>query len=274
MAAQTLKIVLAYDGADFVGWQRQINGPSVQGLIEEALAQIEGGPVAVSGAGRTDAGVHALGQVASAVVTAEVDPGAIRRALNASLPPAVRALSVEAVSSDFNARFRATSKTYRYVIVNGEHIGPFDRRYAWHVRQPLDVDAMSQAARRLEGSHDFAAFQASGSLVSSTVRRVVASVVKAHPIDADHGYPDAANARTVIYEVTGTGFLRHMVRIAVGTLVDVGHGRRSPAEVTELLAGRDRRRAGPTAPAHGLYLVQVGFGPSEEREEVESDEES
>ena len=266
MAAQTLKIVLAYDGGGFVGWQRQINGPSIQGLIEDALAQIEGAAVAVAGAGRTDAGVHALGQVASAVVTCEMDPLAIRRALNSSLPPSVRAVSVETAPPQFNARFDATSKTYRYVVVNTENISPFDVAYAWHVRQPIDIDAVAAAARLLEGAHDFAAFQATGTMLSSTVRRVMRSEVRSGRSDPGRGYSYDPAARTVVYEVTGSGFLRHMVRIIVGTLVEIGHGRRPPAAIPEILAGRDRRLAGPTAPARGLYLVQVDFDRTDERE--------
>jgi tRNA pseudouridine38-40 synthase len=271
VAARTLKIALAYDGRDFVGWQRQARGASVQGLIEEALSAIDGRPVAAVGAGRTDAGVHAMGQVASARITSDLDPSAICRALNARLPASVRALAVEDAPPGFNARFDATSKTYRYRIVNAETCSPFDAGYAWHVRQPLDLEAVSAAAALVEGEHDFAAFQGRRTAITSTVRRVTRSIVQAGRNDRDRSYLHELSARMVEYEIAGTGFLRHMVRTIVGTLVDVGHGRRPPEAMRAILESRDRGQAGPTAPAAGLYLVQVEFGGSDERGQGEAD---
>lgn len=153
----SFRITLSYDGAGFVGWQRQAEGVSIQGLLEDALARIEGAPVAVVGAGRTDAGVHALGQVASAAIARAIRPADLQRALNGSLPHEIRVIDVVEADAGFNARFAARSKTYRYRIVSGDVLSPFERPYAWHVRGSLDLDAMASAARTLEGRHDFAA---------------------------------------------------------------------------------------------------------------------
>lgn len=251
--SRTLKLTLCYDGTAYVGWQRQPNGVSIQALIEDCLARIEGAPVTVIGAGRTDAGVHALAQVASVSVTTALAPLAIRRALNATLPADVRIILVEEAPADFHARFSARLKAYEYRIVNGDTIGPFDRRYAWHVTAPLDLDAMRQAAAVLVGTHDFAAFQASGGAVSTSRRTIDDSRIAAAE-DATF-----AGVRRIGYEIRGDGFLRHMVRTIVGTLVDIGSGRWPASAMAEILASRDRSTAGPTAPAHGLFLVRVTY---------------
>jgi len=243
----SFKITLAYDGTEFVGWQRQANGVSIQGLIEDALAKLDGRAVAVAGAGRTDSGVHALGQVAAFTLERPMPAEAVLRALNAHLPDAIRILSADDVPASFHPRFAAQSKTYRYRILNTEVASPFERRYAWHVPGALDVAAMDAAARMLEGEHDFAAFQAAGSDVASTVRDVRSSRIFAGELLA--------------YEVTGSGFLRHMVRTIVGTLVEIGRGRRTADSMAHLLVLRDRAHAGPTAPALGLFLVGVDYGP-------------
>ena len=252
----TFKFTLAYDGTDFVGWQRQARGRSVQALLEEALSRIAGAPVAIVGAGRTDAGVHALGQVASATLTHSIDGATLRRALNATLPSDLRVLAAEPAPAGFNARHAARSKRYRYHIVCDEIIGPFDRRVAWHVPGSLDLAAMRDAAGRLEGRHDFRAFQSSGSSIVSMVRTIICSRLTASPV--------SETGTQIIYDVTGDGFLRHMVRVMVGTLIEVGSGRRKANEIDEIIASRDRQTAGPTAPAHGLFLVQVAYGPDHE----------
>ncbi len=247
-----LKLTIAYDGTGFVGWQRQRTGTSIQGLLEDALAPLEGGRVVVSGAGRTDAGVHAHGQVASMTLRRSISPAAVMRALNVQLPLAVRVLSAEEVGPDFHARFLAVAKTYRYRIWNGEVLSPFEQRFAWHVREPvLDGDAMAAAAARLIGRHDFAAFQATGSKRATTERTVFSSTLRAS-LDRTHD-------PVIAYEVRGNGFLRHMVRTIAGTLVEVGRGRRPPSWVDEVLASRDRAIAGRTAPAAGLFLVAVEY---------------
>lgn len=246
---------MAYDGTDYVGWQRQPNGRSIQALVEDALAPVEGGPVTVVGAGRTDAGVHALGQVASARLTSRIGPDAVERALNARLPPDVRVRGVTEAPPDFHARYSASSKLYRYRIRQAPAAGAFEHRYAWHVPQALDITAMDAAGRALVGRHDFASFQGSGSEVETTERTLLALRVgeAAAAGDGDE------QGRLITVEVEADGFLRHMVRIVVGTLVEVGLGRRAPDEVAVALAARDRRRAGPTAPAHGLFLVRVRY---------------
>ena len=243
---RTLKLVLAYDGTDFVGWQRQAEGLSIQGLIENALAPIEGSTVNVHGAGRTDAGVHALGQAASLTLTATIDPAKLARALNAVLPPEIRVLDAEEMPSDFHARFSAKGKVYEYRILDTPVASPFVRRYAWHVTPAVDMEAIEAASAALRGRHDFAAFQGAGTAVSSTVRTI-------HRLEWLRGGPD----ETLVMEVEGDGFLRHMVRNIAGTLVEVGLGRCAPGQIEAILASRDRSQAGVTAPPQGLFLQRV-----------------
>jgi tRNA pseudouridine38-40 synthase len=244
----TFRITLAYDGTDYVGWQRQAEGPSIQGAVEDALRAIDERDVIVIGAGRTDAGVHAYGQVAGFTIARALSAEAVSRALNARLPADIRVVASEEVDAAFHARFDAISKTYRYRIWNGNAVSPFERRYVWHVAAPLDVAAMADAARLFEGTHDFAAFQAAGSATKTTVREVLHSALR------------TSHFEIITFDVEGTGFLRHMVRAIVGTLVEVGRGRRPPVWVADVLASRDRARAGPTAPASGLVLVSVAYG--------------
>jgi tRNA pseudouridine38-40 synthase len=177
-AMPTFKLTLAYDGTDFVGWQRQASGVSIQGLVEDALRELDGRAVTVSGAGRTDAGVHALGQVASFSLDRAIESDALARAVNARLPKTVRVVSAIEAPPSFHARFTAYAKTYRYRIWNGPVMSPFEHRYAWHVVGPLDVSAMSAAAGRVEGRHDFASFQATGSATTTTERTIVASRIE------------------------------------------------------------------------------------------------
>ena len=241
---RTIKLTIAYDGTGFVGWQRQDAGQSIQGLIEDALAKIEGNVVTLHGAGRTDAGVHALAQVASARIAAELDDGTLGRALNANLPPAIRVNGVETVADDFHARFSAAGKTYEYRIWNGPAVPPFIRLYAWHVPQPLDVASMNAASRAIVGLHDFAAFQGTGGRTHSTVRRVTSAEWR-------------VEGAAITFVISGEGFLRHMVRSLAGTLVEVGHGRRPLDDLARLVAAPDRADVGRTAPPHGLFLVSV-----------------
>jgi tRNA pseudouridine38-40 synthase len=242
----TFKITLAYEGTNYVGWQRQADGASVQGVVEDALRDLDGRDVTLHGAGRTDAGVHALGQVASCTLRREIEPDVLMRALNARLPADVRVLSAKSVRSDFHARFDAARKTYRYRIYNARALSPFDRHFAWFVFGALDVAAMDTAARSLEGRLDFAAFQTGAWRRSDTERTVTSSRVR-------------REAPLVIYEITGDGFLRHMVRAIVGTLVEIGRGQRPVDSMREALMSRARANAGPTAPAKGLFLVRVEY---------------
>lgn len=243
---RNLKLTLAYDGTRFVGWQKQTRGESIQGLLEDAMSRLEGAPVTAHGAGRTDAGVHAEGQVASARVTFDHDAATVTRALNAILPPDVRVVAVEDAAAEFHARFSARAKSYRYQLVNTPIMSPFVRAYAWHVPEPLDLAAMREGAAAVVGTHDFAAFQSTGSDVMNTERTMTRSEL----VD---------RSGLLAYEVSGNGFLRHMVRALVGTLVEMGRGWRPPGDMQALVAGRSRSDAGPTAPAHGLTLVKVEY---------------
>ena len=246
-SSRVFKLTLQYDGTDYVGWQRQANGTSIQGLVEDALRPIEGRPVAVHGAGRTDAGVHARGQVASVKLTARIDPVALARALNAVLPPDIRVASAEMAADDFHARFSATGKAYEYRVINGPFASPFLRRYVWHVMPALNLGAMVEASTPFVGERDFAAFQGPRSAVHTTVRTV--RRLEWHP----GGGPD----EPFVLHIEGDGFLRYMVRTMVGTIVEVGLGRRHPDEIPAILASRERDRAGMTAPASGLVLREV-----------------
>jgi tRNA pseudouridine38-40 synthase len=255
----SFKLTLSYDGTGLVGWQRQASGVSVQGLLEDALAELEGRSVPVTGAGRTDAGVHALCQVASATLARPIDAPSLGRALNAKLPAAVRVLDVLDVPASFHARFDARSKTYRYRIWNGDLVPPFERAYVWHVSGPLDVMSMAEAAASLEGEHDFAAFQSTGTEQVTTVRHITSASVRVAGASGPAAELGDAAGVVVEFEVTGNGFLRHMVRSMAGTLVEVGRGRHPSGWVGGGLAARARARAGPRAPAEGLFLVRVEY---------------
>jgi tRNA pseudouridine38-40 synthase len=260
----TFKITLAYDGTNYVGWQRQAAGPSIQGAVEDALRAIGDADVAVAGAGRTDAGVHALGQVASFVLGRDMDPQVLQRALNGRLPRDIRVVAAARAPEAFHARFSAKTKTYRYRICNASVVSPFERRYVWHVPVPLAADAMDAAARELEGRHDFAAFQTAGTATRTTERTVLASrvmrVASAALPQMEPADERFRSGELVVYEVTGDGFLRHMVRAVAGTLVDIGRGRWPPGRMREVLASRSRGAAGPTVPPEGLFLVAVEYG--------------
>ena len=261
----TFRILVAYDGTDYVGWQRQTTGTSIQGVLEDTLRAFGEGEVPVAGAGRTDAGVHALGQVASFTLARPLPCDTIVRALNARLPGDVRVRSAVDVPASFHARFDARTKTYRYRIWNGEVMPPFERRYAWHLRGPLDVGAMRCAARLIEGEHDFSAFQSAGSDVATTVRTIVGSTVNAESTDAD----GSMLGSMVTYEVSADGFLRHMVRSIVGTLIEIGRGRQPVDWMTDVLESRNRAIAGQTAPALGLFLARVSYHDTAEHTDTD-----
>lgn len=245
---RTLKLTIAYDGTNYVGWQRQDNGLAVQQVIEEALQPFFGDEDApsVMGASRTDAGVHASAQVASVRVPFDTDVDAVQRALNIRLPPDVRVLDVSDAAPEFHARFDARGKRYRYRVFTGSVVSPFTRWFTWHLPYRFDVDAMRRAAQCLVGRHDFTSFEARGAVTLDAVRTVdLVDVVE----DADE----------IQFVVEGNGFLRHMVRIVVGSLVDVGVGRKEAGWLEDVLAQRSRQTAGPTAPAHGLVLERVRY---------------
>lgn len=246
---RTLALTLEYDGTDFAGWQVQRGARTVQQELETALATITGESLRVTAAGRTDAGVHAEGQVVSLRTGSTAPLRAFVQGLNALLPADVAVLSAAEVEDGFDARRRASGKRYEYRISNRPIRSPLRRRRHAEVFRPLDVDAMRAAAAHLVGEHDFSAFRAADCPARTTVR-----VLRLLEVDGRAG-------GDVTVAVEATAFLKHMVRNLVGTLIEVGHGKRVPASMPGLLAGRDRTRAGPTAPPQGLTLVRVDYGP-------------
>ncbi len=256
----TYCLTVSYDGTDFAGWQRQANGPSVQATLEQALQQLLGHPVTCRAAGRTDAGVHASGQVVS-FASERIFPcpeRALVFATNRLLPPSIVVASAKVVSSEFDARFSASGKMYRYQIWNSPVRSPLYARTHWHVfsghghGRPLDLSAMQEAAPQFVGQHDFQAFRAAHCDCRTTVRRV-------DRLEVFRPFPN--DAATLYIEVEATAFLRHMVRIIVGTLVEIGSGRRKIASIPDTLRSGERQKAGMTAPAHGLQLCRVNYGP-------------
>ena len=244
---RTLKLTIAYDGTAYAGWQRQLNALSVQQVVEEAFAPLVSGvPPTVAGASRTDAGTHALGQVASVNADIDLTPVAVQRALNVRLPIDIRVLGVVDATPGFHARFRSTGKTYRYRMVTTPVMSPFDRFYAWHAPEPKRIELMAEAAALLVGKHDFASFQARGAFVRETVRTI-------ERLDLTESRGE------IVLECDGDGFLRHMVRAIAGTLAEIGTGLRPPSAIREMLEAKDRKSAGATAPAHGLTLVSVKY---------------
>ena len=245
---RNLKVTVAYDGTDFAGWQVQPNLTTIQGEIEEALAEIEGSPVKIQGSGRTDAGVHALGQVFSCEIANPIPESGLWRSLNHRLTGAIRILSVEEAPSNFHARYSASAKTYEYRIWRGEICPPFDARYVFHCPYPLDEQAMINAAPHFEGERDFRSLAASdrNRVYETTVRTIFASSL-------------ARDGELLTYRVRGSGFLYNMVRNIVGTLLEVGRGNLGPAGVNDVLAAKTRSAAGSTAPASGLFLAEVEY---------------
>ena len=242
-----IRLVVEYDGSQLHGWQRQDNAPTVQQHLEEALAKLLTHETQVVGASRTDAGVHARGQVASFRTEREIPVHGIRRGLNSLLPDMIAVRDAAEVAEEFHPRFSATGKHYRYSILTRNERSPRLRDRAWHHPEPLDVVAMQQAARALIGEHDFSAFRSAGCAAKTTVRRVdVIALTRAQP-------------SVLEVDIRGNAFLRQMVRIIVGTLAEVGTGKRAPAQVAEILASKDRTQAGITAPGHGLELIEVRY---------------
>ncbi len=243
-----VKLTLEYDGTDFVGWQVQPNGRSIQSVVERAVAELVGHPVQVAAAGRTDAGVHAEGQVVAFTTPRALPKKAWVRGLGSLLPDDVSVVDAEEVAEAFDPRRWSLGKRYRYRVSNRPSRSPLRRRTHWELFGPLDVDAMALAARHLEGRHDFAAFRAADCASPHAVREIRRLAVEGTPGDE------------VTFTVDGTAFVKHMVRNLVGTLVEVGRRKRPPEWVREVLRSLDRNRAGPTAPARGLTMVHVLYG--------------
>jgi tRNA pseudouridine38-40 synthase len=246
-----LKLTIAYDGTDFHGWQMQTGKPTIQGEIVAVLRRLTQENIAIHGSGRTDAGVHALGQVASFRTQTALTTDELQRALNALLPPAIRIVAAEETGPDFNARWSARAKTYRYRLYRGKVVPPMIWRYVLHYPFPLDEDSMRDAAARFVGSHDFASFAASTGSEDddkerSTVREVYGTELAR-----------SQDNQELVFTVRGRSFLRYMVRKLVGTLLDVGRGRLTPEDIDKLFALKDRSKSGPTVPPQGLCMVSV-----------------
>jgi tRNA pseudouridine38-40 synthase len=246
----TFKLTLAYDGTDFAGWQRQPNRRTVQGELEQALERITQQHSKCIASGRTDAGVHALGQVVSFTSSTQLPGPVLTKALNAELPEDMLVFEVREVHAGFHALRDALRKRYRYVIEDGRNRDLFDRKYVWHVYQPLDVEAMKRAATPLVGTHDFASYETSGSPRLTTVRTVLDLLVERRAGELTD---------RIVIEVEADGFLYNMVRNIVGTLVAVGKGKEPPTWPAAVLELRDRTKAGMTAPPQGLFLVGVEY---------------
>jgi tRNA pseudouridine38-40 synthase len=249
-ASRRIRITVAYDGTDFHGWQVQPGLPTIQGTLEQIVSGIEGKPVHVAGSGRTDAGVHALGQVAAFTLENPIPCANLSKAINRLLPPAVRVLSVDETHPDFHPRYDAIAKTYEYRIYRGEVVPPFDWRYVHHFPYPLDEDAFTGLAPVLEGEHDFSMFAASDDsdhLGRSKVRTIFSSQAR-------------REGSGLVYQVRGSGFLKHMVRNIVGALIEVGKGNLGAAELCAMFDPRDRSPIRfATAPAKGLFLLRVEY---------------
>ena len=239
-------MIVEYDGTEFHGWQIQPDRPTVQETLEKGIFTVLGEKVRLEAAGRTDAGVHARGQVVAFTARFLPDARSLQKSLNALCRPGIAVRELGEVPGEFDPRREAVARTYEYRIRNHPAPSPFSRRYAWHVREPLDFDAMQTAASALLGERDFSSFQAADCDAENPVRRVERSSFRQEGDD-------------IVYEVRASAFLRHMVRSIVGTLVEVGRGERTVESVRELLEARDRRLAGPTAPPHGLCLLRVDY---------------
>jgi tRNA pseudouridine38-40 synthase len=257
---RNLKLIVSYDGSEFYGWQVQPDAVTVQGTLASAIGRITGEKVLPQGSGRTDAGVHALAQVVTFVTESSVPTANFVKALNDILPASVRVLEVEEAAKEFHARHSARAKTYRYRIYRGSICPPFLAKYVWHYPYPLDDEAMNCAAALVVGEHDFTSFAAvdpergrEGAAVSpsSNVRHIFSSSWFSSNWERE--------GDELVYTVRGSGFLHHMVRNLVGTFILVGKGTLQANDITRILEARNRSAAGPTAPASGLYLVNVEY---------------
>jgi tRNA pseudouridine38-40 synthase len=253
---RNIRLTIAYDGTDFHGWQRQPNAPTIQSCLEAALGRIVGSAVTVMASGRTDAGVHAANQVANFKTSSSIPCPNLVQAVNDLLPPTVRVKEAAEVPDEFHARYAMRSKTYRYRILQAPVNSPFIPRFVYHYPYPLNRGRMAEAARLIEGRHDFASFAGSCGTSEddwpeappSTVREIFTSRILRR-----------ARTSILVYEVCGNGFLHHMVRNIAGTLIEVGRGKLAPGDMVRVLESRDRTLAGPTAPALGLCLMRVEY---------------
>jgi tRNA pseudouridine38-40 synthase len=244
---KNIRLILEYDGSRYHGWQRQIDGSTIQGIIEEKIQMMTREPVRLIASGRTDAGVHALNQVCNFITKTKIDQSALQRGLNALLPHDILIKKAEYVSLDFNAMFSAKSKTYEYRILNRKEPDVFLRSYAWHLERGLEMEPMHKCISMLCGKHDFSSFRSSGSGNRNPVREMTRAELQG---------PDQGLLRFVF---EANGFLRHMVRNIVGTVVEVGQGKMGFGEFSEIFQSKDRRKAGIKAPPQGLFLIKVQY---------------
>lgn len=243
---RNIKLIIEYDGKGFNGWQKQPDRLNIQGEIEKAIEEITGEKVDLTASGRTDAGVHSLGQTANFKTDSKIPTEKFAKAINSRLKKSIVIKSAEEVDEKFHSRYSVKSKTYRYIINNSENGTAIYRGLEYHVPMRLDYEKMNEAIKYFIGEHDFKAFKASGTSSKSSVRKILDGSVR-------------KEGERVIIEVTGTGFLYNMVRIISGTLLDVGLGKIKPEDIPSIIESKDRTKAGKTLPAHGLYLLQVNY---------------
>jgi pseudouridylate synthase I len=243
---KNVKLTIEYDGTNYHGWQSQNNSLAIQDIVNEAVHKLTGEKVTVNGSSRTDAGVHAYGLAANFNTDSSIPPDRFSYALNTMLPPDVVVVKSEEVTADFHARFSSKGKKYRYLIYNGAFPSALLRNRAYHISKYLDADKMQEAANFYTGTHDFSAFMATGSTAKTTIRTI--SSARVSRIDD-----------LITFEVEGNGFLYNMVRIMVGTLIEVGYGKIKVSDIENIILSKNRKMAGRTAPAHGLYLLEVFY---------------
>jgi tRNA pseudouridine38-40 synthase len=247
MSMRNIKLLIEYDGTNYQGWQVQPKGPTIQGMLEEKLGLITGQPVQLFGSGRTDSGVHALGQIAHFKTQSRMDIRTIQRALNSLLPPDIVIQKVDEVDEGFHARKHSKSKVYEYRILNRNLRSVFHHRYVWHIPPKLNLTEMKKATQSLVGEHDFSSFRSVGTPARTAVRRVSRAEWK------------RGRDGLIRFEIEANGFLKQMVRAIVGTLVEVGKGRTKASDFRKIMNSRERKEAGPTAPAQGLFLKEVKY---------------
>ena len=244
---RNVKLIIAYDGTDYKGWQIQTSGPTIQGVIEDKLGIILNQKTAITGSGRTDAGVHALNQVAHFMTHSNIEPESLKKGLNSLLPPDIVVKELNEVDADFHARYGAKSRVYKYLIWRGEHFSPFYRRFSWQVHHLLNLEEMRKAAECLIGWHDFASFQGTGSASRSSEREIMRLTIRGRA----KGW--------MVTTIEASAFLRHMVRNIMGTLIEVGKGSMTVEEFRYIFESKDRGMAGITAPPQGLFLKKVKY---------------
>jgi tRNA pseudouridine38-40 synthase len=244
---RNIRLLIEYDGTNYQGWQVQPKGPTIQGILEEKIGLLTGERVHLIGSGRTDSGVHALVQVANFRTQSKMDAGSIQKALNSLLPLDIVIRKVEEIDEGFNSRKNSRSKVYEYRILNRELRSTFHRGYVWHIPQKLNLIEMEKATQGLIGEHDFSSFRSVGSPTRTTIRRVIRAEWK------------KGSDGLILFEIEANGFLKQMVRAIVGTLIEVGRGKISAKELQKILESQDRKKAGPTAPAQGLFLKEVKY---------------